>query len=82
VPHSASVRGHGQKSTKVVANRVLVDVEAGTSDELPILIKQSFRDGRYSPSTGMEKLEWQIMLQQFIVSGVVVKDEIVNIDSD
>jgi hypothetical protein len=30
----------------------------------------------------MEKLEWQIMLQQFIVSGVVVKDEIVNIDSD
>jgi hypothetical protein len=65
-----------------VANRLLVDVEVGASDELPLLIKQSFRDGRNSPSTGMEKLEWQIMLQQFIVSGVVVKDEIVNIDSD
>jgi hypothetical protein len=67
---------------KAVANRLLVDVEVGASDELPLLIKQSFRDSRYSPSTGMEKLEWQIMLQQFIVSGVVVKDEIVNIDSD
>jgi hypothetical protein len=30
----------------------------------------------------MEELEWQIMLQQFIASWVVVKDEIVNIDSD
>jgi hypothetical protein len=46
------------------------------------LIKQSFRDGRYSPSTRMEELEWQIMLQQFIVSGVVAKDEIANVDSD
>jgi uncharacterized protein (DUF2267 family) len=65
-----------------VADRLLVDIEAGASNELPLLIKQSFRDGRYSPSTGMEGLEWQKILQQFIVSVVVVKDEIVNIDSD
>jgi hypothetical protein len=30
----------------------------------------------------MEELEWQIMLQQFIASGVVVKNEVINVDSD
>jgi hypothetical protein len=62
-PRSASVRGCRRKSMKVVADSLLVDVEAGASDELPLLIKQSFRDGRYSPSTKMEELEWQVMLQ-------------------
>jgi hypothetical protein len=30
----------------------------------------------------VEEIEWQIMLEQFIASGVIVKDEIINIDSD
>jgi hypothetical protein len=30
----------------------------------------------------MEEIEWQIILEQFVVRGVVVKDEIINIDSD
>jgi hypothetical protein len=30
----------------------------------------------------MEEVEWQIMLEQFVVSGVVVKYEIIDIDSD
>jgi hypothetical protein len=30
----------------------------------------------------MEEREWQIMLEQFILSGVVVKNEILNVDSD
>jgi hypothetical protein len=67
---------------KAVANRVLENVEAGASTELPLIIRQSFKDGRYSPSTGMQEIEWQIMLKHFIVSGVIVKDEIINIDSD
>jgi hypothetical protein len=57
-------------------------VEEGPSDELPLLIKQSFRDGRYSLLTRMEELELQIRLQQFIASGVVVKNEVLNVDSD
>jgi hypothetical protein len=65
-----------------VATHLLIDVEVGTSDELPLLIKQSFKDSRSSPSTEMEELEWQIILQQYIASGVVVKDEILNNDSD
>jgi hypothetical protein len=79
---SASVRGRKQKSMKVMADRALIDIGAGASDELPLVIRQSFKDGRYSPSTGMEDIEWQIMLEQFEVSGVVVKDEIIDIDSD
>jgi hypothetical protein len=35
---------------------------------------------QYSPSIGLEEKEWQIMLEQFIASGVVVKNEIINID--
>jgi hypothetical protein len=65
-----------------MANQVLIDVAAGASDELPLLVRQSFKDGQYSPSTGMEEIEWQIMLEYFVVSEVVVKDEIINIDSD
>jgi hypothetical protein len=30
----------------------------------------------------MEEIEWKIMQEQFIVSGVVEKDEIINTDSD
>jgi hypothetical protein len=67
---------------KAMADRVLLDVEAGASDELPLMIKQSFKDGRYSPSTGMDEREWQIMLEQFIASGVAIRDEIINIESD
>jgi hypothetical protein len=62
-PRSASARGHGRKSVKVIADQPLVNVGVGTSDELPLVCRQSFKDGRYSPSTGMEKTEWQKMLE-------------------
>jgi hypothetical protein len=32
--------------------------------------------------TGIEEIEWQIMLEQFVANGVIVKDEIIDIDSD
>jgi hypothetical protein len=68
-------------STKIKTNRVLLDVETGASDELLLIIKHYFKDGHYSPSTGMEEREWQKMLLQFIASGVVVKNKIINIES-
>jgi hypothetical protein len=67
---------------KAVANQLLIDAGVGTSNDLLLVIKQSFKDGRYSPSTGMEEIEWQIMLEQFVANGVIVKDEIIDIDSD
>jgi hypothetical protein len=33
------------------------------------------------PATPLQQ-EWQIMLEQFIAIGVVVKDEVIDIDSD
>jgi hypothetical protein len=67
---------------KIKTNRVLIDAEAGASDELPPLVRQSFMDGRYSLSTRMEEKESQILLEQFIAMGVVVKDEVLDTDSD
>jgi hypothetical protein len=34
-------------------DKVLLDVEVGASDELPLIIRQSFKGGRYSPSISM-----------------------------
>jgi hypothetical protein len=42
---STSARGHGRKSVRVVANLTLLVVEAGASDELPLMIRQSLKDG-------------------------------------
>jgi hypothetical protein len=67
---------------KAMADRVILDVEMGACNELPLVFRQPFKGCRYSPSTGMEEVEWQIMLEQFIASGVVVQNEIINIDSD
>jgi hypothetical protein len=67
---------------KIKTNRVLIDAEVGASDELPPLVRQSFMDGCYSLSTGMEEKESQVLLEQFIAMGVVVKDEVLDTDSD
>jgi hypothetical protein len=56
-PCSTSARGRKRKFSKVVANSTLLDVEAGASDELPLVITQSFKDGQYSPLIGMEEVE-------------------------
>jgi hypothetical protein len=42
---------------KAMSDQALVDVGVGTSDELLLALRQSFKDGRYSPSTGMEEIE-------------------------
>jgi hypothetical protein len=81
-PCSNSVRDRGRGSRKVKTDKVLLYVDVGTSDELPLAIIESFKDGRYSPLIGVEEREWQILLEQFIASRVVVKNEVINIDSD
>jgi hypothetical protein len=57
-PRSASARGRRQKFVKAMVDQALVNVGARTSDKLPLVLKQSFKDGRYSPSIGMEEIEW------------------------
>jgi hypothetical protein len=55
-------------STKVEVEAPLVtrDVEA------------SFCQGYYSPSTNLDRSEWEVMYLQFIESGLVVKSELVS----
>jgi hypothetical protein len=57
-PRSASVRGRRQKFMKAMADQALIDVGVGTFDEFPLVIRQSFKDSRYSTSTGMKEIEW------------------------
>jgi hypothetical protein len=68
-PSSVIGRGRGQNSVKAKANRVLLDSEVGGSGDLPPIVKKSFQEGHYSPLTGMEKSEWQIIQEQFIAMG-------------
>jgi hypothetical protein len=70
-PIEIAVEAHGE-----------VETTARNMAELQPIVKQSFQEGCYSPSTGMEMSEWQIMLEQLIAMGVVIKEEDVNIDSD
>jgi hypothetical protein len=42
---SAVVKGRGRRSVTVVADQVLVNVEAGACDGLPLLTRQSYKDG-------------------------------------
>jgi hypothetical protein len=54
VPCSASARGRGRKPATVVPSSSLLDIEARASNKLPLMIIQSFKDGRYSPL-----IEWK-----------------------
>jgi hypothetical protein len=81
-PSSVRGRGRGQNSAKAKANRVLLDSEVGGSGDLLPIVKMSFQDGRYSPLTRMEMIEWQIILEQFIAMGLILNEEVVNIDSE
>jgi hypothetical protein len=44
-PRFASVSGRGRKSVKAMTDQALIGVGAGTSNELPLVIRQSFKDG-------------------------------------
>jgi hypothetical protein len=55
-PRSASVRGHERGSVKVMADLVSIYVGVGASDELSLIIRQYFKEGRYSPLTRMEEI--------------------------
>jgi hypothetical protein len=39
-----------------MADQALIYVGVGTSDELPLVIRKYSKDGRYSPSTGLEEI--------------------------
>jgi hypothetical protein len=74
-------KGRGGGSAKDKAVRILADSEAGTSSDLPPHIKRSFIERRYSSSTGMDRSEWEIILEQILAMGFIVKEEVVSDDN-
>jgi hypothetical protein len=45
-------------------------------------MKRSFIDRQYSPSTGMDRSEWEIILDELTRMGYIVKQERVNETDD
>jgi hypothetical protein len=62
--------------------KVLLDSEAGTFGDLSPRVRHSFLEGCYSPSMGMEFDNCEIILEQFLAMGMIVKEEDVSVDSD
>jgi hypothetical protein len=45
-------------------------------------MKRSFAEGRYSPWTGMDRSEWEIILEHLIRMGYIAKEEPVSDTSE
>jgi hypothetical protein len=59
---SAKTKSRGCSFAKAKAYNVLLDFEAGTSEDFPPKIKMSFRKG----AIGIEVDKWEITLEQFL----------------
>jgi hypothetical protein len=68
LPCCAIMVGAPQKNK---ATRILVNASGAISPRL----RRSFVDRQYSPSTGMDRSEWQIILEQHTYMGFLVKQE-------
>jgi hypothetical protein len=79
---SASRKGCSGNSAKDKATWILADAEAGTSRDISLRIKWSFVERRYSPSTGMDRSKWEIILEQLLITGLIVKEEVVSKNKD
>jgi hypothetical protein len=62
--------------------RVLAHSEAGTSSDLSPHVRRSFIERRYSPSTGLFRNHWEIILEQLLAMGLIVKEEVVSGNND
>jgi hypothetical protein len=72
---SAPSRSCDGGSAKNKAAQIL----ANASWAIPCQMRRSFVDRQYSPSTGMDRREWEVILDQLIHKGYIVKEEL---DSD
>jgi hypothetical protein len=64
-------KGHGKGSVKKKASQILSTAPGAISPRM----RRSFVDRQYSPSTGMDQMEWEIILDHLIRMGYIVKKE-------
>jgi hypothetical protein len=79
---SIQKKSYNGDSMKDKTAKFLIDSKAGTSDDLPHCVRRSFNERRYSSSTGMDRSEWEIILEQLLVMGLILKEEVVSDDND
>jgi hypothetical protein len=70
-PLSAPPRGCGGGSVKNKVARILADTPEAISPQM----RRSFVDRQYSPLTVMDWSEWEIILEELIHMGYIVKKE-------
>jgi hypothetical protein len=68
---SAPLCGYGVGSVKNKPAWIL----ANTSGAISPRMRRSFVDRQYSPSTGMDRSEWKIILEELTHMGLLVKQE-------
>jgi hypothetical protein len=74
-------RGRGSGSTKNKATCILDDSRRGSCGDISPRTKRSFVERRYSPLTDMDRSEWEIISQELMIMGYIVKEEVVS-DTD
>jgi hypothetical protein len=73
-PSSTSPRGYGRGSVRNKVARILSDAPRA----ILLRTQRLFIDRQYSPSTGMDRSEWEIILEELTCMGYIVKQEHVN----
>jgi hypothetical protein len=73
-PSFAPPKGWGGGSAKSNTARILSDAPWAISP----CMRRSFVDRQYSPSTSMDRSEWEIILEYLICMGYIVKKELVS----
>jgi hypothetical protein len=68
---NAPPRGRGKCSAKNKATQIL----SGAPGAISLRMWRSFVDRQYSPSTGMDLSEWEIILDELTRMGYIVKKE-------
>jgi hypothetical protein len=63
--------GCGRGSTRNKVARILSAFPGAISPHM----RRSFVDGQYSPSTGMDQSEWEIILEELTRMGYIIKRE-------
>jgi hypothetical protein len=75
---SAPPKGCDGDSAKIKATQILTDASGDISPRM----KWPFAERQDSPSTGMDQSEWRIILEQILIMGLIVKEEVVSENGD
>jgi hypothetical protein len=67
-------------STKDKARRILIDRQVGASGDLPPQVRNSFLEQWYLPLTRMHHSKWEIIVEQLLAMGLIVKQDVVSDD--